>query len=95
MTEQHHYPCDLCGRPSGDDAPACTLCAHRAATALNDIAEWLGEALIEAMAKQTALAEVSGGKPTKKSEMPLPLDLRASEAPVSYTHLTLPTTPYV
>lgn len=77
---EHHYPCDLCGRPSGDDTPACTLCAHQATTALNEVAEWLGDALIDAMAKQTALGEVSGGKPTKKAEQPLPVDLRASEA---------------
>ncbi|MEV2274053.1 hypothetical protein AB0I72_00575 [Nocardiopsis sp. NPDC049922] len=75
-----HYPCDLCGRPSGDDAPVCVSCADQAAAALRQVSEWLAEDLVTATARQTALGGRSGGKPTKASEAPLPLDLRASEA---------------
>lgn len=75
------YPCDLCDRASGDDANVCTRCASEAAAALRTVAEWLANDLVAATAKQTALGTgQSGGKPTKASEAPMPLDLRASEA---------------
>lgn len=73
--------CELCGRPSGDQATACTTCAQKATQALSEVVDWLADDLVTAIARQTALGGPSGGgKPTKKSEMPLPLDLRASEA---------------
>lgn len=73
--------CQLCARPTGDDATACTTCAHRATQALRQVSEWLADDLVTAIAKQTNLAAGStGGKPTKASEAPLPLDLKASEA---------------
>ncbi|MEE2048384.1 hypothetical protein Q7689_34190, partial [Nocardiopsis tropica] len=81
MLSIDHFSCDLCDRPSGDDARVCTRCADDAAAALRQVAEWLAEDLVTATAKQTALGTGrSGGKPTKASEAPLPLDLRASEA---------------
>lgn len=74
-------PCDLCARPSGDDAYACTTCTHRAATALRSVHDWLAEALEDAVGKRTALGGgKAGGKPTKASEAPLLIDLRAAEA---------------
>ncbi|MFF8768508.1 hypothetical protein ACF07Q_28670 [Nocardiopsis dassonvillei] len=80
MTTRHH-PCNLCGRPSGDNAPCCTTCATKAATALRTVADWLAEDLVTATAKQVTLGTgQSGGKPTKASEAPMPIDLRASEA---------------
>lgn len=76
-----HYPCDLCGRPSGDDAPACVSCADQAAAALRQVAEWLAEALEDAVGRRTALGSRSGGgKPTKASEAPSLIDFHASEA---------------
>ena len=73
--------CQLCGRPSGDQATACVTCAQKASQALLWVAEWLADDLVTATARQTALGGGrSGGKPTKASEAPLPLDLRASEA---------------
>lgn len=75
------YPCDLCGTPSGDDAPCCTMCADKAVAALRQVAEWLANDLITATAKQTALGDGrGGGKPTKASEAPMPIDPRVSEA---------------
>jgi hypothetical protein len=65
----------------GDDATACTTCAQKAAQALRRVAEWLADDLVVATSRQTALGgSRGGGKPTKASEVPLPLDLRASEA---------------
>lgn len=73
--------CQLCGRPSGDQATACVTCAQRATQALRQASEWLADDLVTATTRQTALGGGrSGGKPTKASEAPLPLDLRASEA---------------
>ncbi|USY19706.1 hypothetical protein NE857_31505 [Nocardiopsis exhalans] len=75
------YPCDLCDRPSGDDARVCTTCTGQATTALNTVADWLADDLVTATAKQTALGGGrGGGKPTKASEAPMPIDPRASEA---------------
>lgn len=74
------YPCDLCDRPSGDNARVCTTCTGQATAALRQVSEWLADDLVDAIAKQTALGGRGGGKPTKASEAPLPLDLRASEA---------------
>lgn len=81
--------CQLCARPTGDQATACTTCAQRATQALRQVSEWLADDLVDAVAKQTALGGgQGGGKPTKKAEMPLPLDLRASEA-LAVLHSTL------
>ena len=73
--------CQLCARPTGDNATACTTCAQKATHALQQVAEWLADDLVGAIARQTTLGtNASGGKPTKASEAPLPLDLKASEA---------------
>lgn len=73
--------CELCGRPSGDDARVCITCTGQATTALRQVSEWLADDLVTATAKQTALGEGrSGGKPTKASEAPMPIDPRVSEA---------------
>lgn len=74
-------PCTLCTTPTGDDTTVCLSCARQASHGLREVAEWLADDLDAAVAKQTTLAAASSeGKPTKKAEMPLPLDLRASEA---------------
>jgi len=85
----HHYPCDLCSQPTGDDANTCTPCASKAATALRQIHEWLADDLTTAMARQTALTEPNGGK-TPRHTQPLPINLKASEA-LSVLHNTLAT----
>lgn len=72
-------PCDLCARPTGD-AFTCSACADNAAAALRSVHAWLAEALEDAVGKRTALTSRGGGKPTKASEAPLLIDLRASEA---------------
>lgn len=75
------YPCDLCGRPIADNAPACTRCADKAAAELRAVAEWLAEALDDAVGRRTALGPRSGGgKPTKAAEAPDMIDFHASEA---------------
>lgn len=75
-----HTTC-ACGRPSGDDAYVCTHCANTARTALRQIVDGLDADLTVTMAKQgTRPTTQSGGRPGKKSEAPLPLDLRAAEA---------------
>lgn len=76
-----HYPCDFCGRPSGDNAPVCVTCSDKATTALRTTAEWLAEALDDAVGRRTALgAHSGGGKPSKGSEPPDMIDFQASEA---------------
>ena len=75
-----HTTC-ACGRPSGDDAYVCTHCANQTRTALRQIVDGLDTDLTTTMAKQgTRPTTQSGGRPGKKSEAPLPLDLRAAEA---------------
>ena len=44
---------------------------------------------------QVALRSIYGIGPVKAAEILTKLDLDPVQAPVSYTHLTLPTTPYV
>lgn len=70
------YPCDLCGQPSGDDARVCTTCNGRAQAALHETADWLAEALADAVGPTAG----AGSTPTKASEAPLPIDLTAVEA---------------
>lgn len=77
--------CDLCGRPSGDDAAVCSGCAQDCATALaqvhgNGRTHGLAVDLDIAIGKAAQFGEKGGGKPTKKSEMPLLIDPVASEA---------------
>lgn len=76
------YPCDLCDRPSGDGARVCTTCTGRATAALHEIAEWLADALADALGRRTALGATTGAgsTPAKASEAPLPIDPAASEA---------------
>lgn len=76
------YPCDLCDRPSGDGARVCTTCTGRATAALHEIADWLAEALADAIGRRTALGPTAGAgsTPAKVSEAPLPIDPAASEA---------------
>lgn len=78
---QHHTECQLCERPSGDNAYVCTGCADAARTALRHIMDGLDADLTTTLAKQgTRPTSHGGGRPGKKSEAPLPLDLRAAEA---------------
>lgn len=80
---QHHTECHLCTRPSGDDAYACTGCAEHARTALSQIVDGLDADLTTTMAKQDQMVDPHAGhetKPTKASEAPLPLNIRAVEA---------------
>ncbi|GAA1766068.1 hypothetical protein [Streptomonospora arabica] len=77
-------PCHLCGRPSGDDAYACTTCAETLRDALReitgeDLPHGLADDLDTALAKQGTKPERDGAR-TKASEVPLPIDVRASEA---------------
>lgn len=76
------YPCDLCDRPSGDDARVCTTCTDRARAALHQIAEWLADALADAVGRRTCLGPTAGAgaTPTKAAEAPMPIDPAASEA---------------
>ncbi|MFE1170438.1 hypothetical protein [Nocardiopsis sp. NPDC058789] len=69
-----------CGRPTGDDAYVCTGCADQARTALRTIMDGLDADLTVTLAKQGSKPESAGGGHGKKSEAPLPLDLRAVEA---------------
>lgn len=75
-------PCDLCDRASGDDARVCTTCTSRATAALHEIADWLAEALDDAVGRRTALGPTAGAgsTPTRASEAPMPIDLTAVEA---------------
>lgn len=87
--------CDLCARPSGDDAYICTTDAHRFADALHEITgdhrvHGLAADLDITLARQTATGTRSGHKPTRGSEAPLPIDLRASDA-AHALHTTLAT----
>ena len=74
-----HTTC-ACGRPSGDDAYVCTHCANQTRTALRTIGGGLDADLTVTMAKQGTRPTTHGGGHGKKSEAPLPLDLRAAEA---------------
>lgn len=74
-----HTTC-ACGRPSGDDAYTCTHCANTARTALRHVIDGLDVDLTVTLAKQGSRPTSHGGGHGKKSEAPLPLDLRASEA---------------
>ena len=74
-----HTTC-ACGRPSGDDAYVCTHCATTARTALRQIVDGLDADLTTTMAKQGSRPTSHSGGHGKKSEAPLPLDLRAAEA---------------
>ena len=74
-----HTTC-ACGQPSGDDAYVCTHCANTARTALRQIVDGLDTDLTTTMAKQGTRPTSHGGGHGKKSEAPLPLDLRAAEA---------------
>ena len=69
-----------CGRPSGDDAYVCTSCADTARTALHTIVDGLDADLTTTLAKQGSRPTSHNGSRGKKSEAPLPLDLRAAEA---------------
>lgn len=69
-----------CGRPTGDDTYMCTGCAGQARTALQQIIDGLDTDLTITLAKQGSRPESTGGGHGKKSEAPLPLDLRAVEA---------------
>lgn len=78
--------CELCARPSGDDAPVCTSCAADCASALTQIhgdgrTHGLDVDLDIATARQDQLGDGNtGNKPTKPSEAPLPINPHASEA---------------
>ena len=74
-----HTTC-ACGRPSGDDAYTCTHCANTARTALRTIVDGLDADLTVTLAKQGTRPTTHGGGHGKKSEAPLPIDLRAAEA---------------
>lgn len=69
-----------CGRPTGDNAYVCTGCADHARAALRTIVEGLDADLTVTLAKQGSRPTSHGGGHGKKSEAPLPLDLRAAEA---------------
>lgn len=69
-----------CGRPV-NDGYVCTGCADTARDALHRVVEGLDVDLTVTLAKQgTRPTTHGGGRPGKKSEAPLPLDLRAAEA---------------
>lgn len=72
--------CQLCTRPTGDDAATCVSCAQKAAHALREVSGWLADDLVTVIAKQTTLTTTTGGKPTKKAAQPLPYAPHASEA---------------
>ncbi|HLU76130.1 MAG TPA: hypothetical protein VKZ82_28390 [Nonomuraea sp.] len=74
--------CQLCGRPSGDDAYVCTGCAGAAADALRQVAGERGLAydLDIAIARLGTRPTTHGGGRTKASEAPMPIDVRASDA---------------
>lgn len=74
-----HTTC-ACGRPSGDDAYVCTHCADQTRIALRQIIDGLDADLTTTLAKQGSRPTSHGGGHGKKSEAPLPLDLRAAEA---------------
>lgn len=91
----HHYPCDLCGQPSGDDAPACTGCAYRAVTALRQVhgttnLHGLDVDLDISIAKASEWGLGLPGTNPKGAAPPLLIDPRASEARV-ILHNTLAT----
>lgn len=69
-----------CGRPSGDDAYVCTGCADHTRAALRRVLDGLDADLTVTLAKQGSRPTSHGGTHGKKSEAPLPLDLRAAEA---------------
>ncbi|GAA4928844.1 hypothetical protein GCM10023224_05210 [Streptomonospora halophila] len=84
MTTANGANCQLCARPSGDNAYTCTRCAETLSAALHEITgdgrtHGLAEDLDIALAKQGTKPERDGAR-TKASEAPLPIDVRASEA---------------
>lgn len=85
LTSTNGATCQLCARPSGDDAYACTACADTLAAALKEITgeglpHGLAEDLDIALAKQGTKPARDGSGHTKASEAPMPMDVRASEA---------------
>lgn len=69
--------CDLCGRPSGDDARVCTPCAQTCADALTLVRDHLAADLDTTLARQTSRP---AGPSARSAETPLPVDLRALDA---------------
>lgn len=85
VTTANGATCQLCARPSGDDAYACTTCAEQLADALKEVTgeglpHGLADDLDIALAKQGTKPQQDGTKHTKASEAPMPIDVRASEA---------------
>lgn len=85
MTTANGANCQLCARPNGDNAYACTGCAETLRDALReitgeDLPHGLADDLDTALAKQGTRPPETGAKHTKASEAPMPIDVRASEA---------------
>lgn len=69
-----------CGRPTGDDAYACTSCADTTRAALKQVRDGLDTDLTITLAKQGTRPAGPQGSRGKASEAALPLNLAAVEA---------------
>jgi hypothetical protein len=72
------HPCEVCGRPQGDDATFCAACAHLLDASLADVCAYHGLAydLDIAITRQARIGSRDGSRP---ATAPMPYDDRAAK----------------